>query len=116
LLPPALSSSPNSNLHLKYQHFQLITEIKGAVTWELINVIKESCLAGIKNCLNMQINAWIGGKKMIFFQTCIFAFFTIFVLKCFRHSLCMLCFFYYLEKCVSDLSAMISYSGRNIMQ
>jgi hypothetical protein len=42
---------------LKCQHFQLITEIKGAVTRELISIIKENCLAGMKNFVNMPITA-----------------------------------------------------------
>ena len=55
-------------------------------------------------------------KKDDIFKTIIFVFFTVFILKHFRHSLCSLCFIHCLEKCVSDLSAMISYSGRNIVQ
>jgi len=43
----------------KYQRFQLITEIKGAITRELISIIKANCLAGVKNFVIMQINARI---------------------------------------------------------
>jgi hypothetical protein len=55
--PPALFSSPILRFALKYQKFQLITEIKGAVTRALISITKETCPAGVKNCVNMQINA-----------------------------------------------------------
>jgi hypothetical protein len=47
---------PKLRFALKCQHFQLITEIKGAVTTELISIIKETWLAGVKNFVNMQIH------------------------------------------------------------
>jgi hypothetical protein len=48
---------PKLRFALECQHFQSITEIKGTVTRELMSIIKENCLAGVKNCVNMQINA-----------------------------------------------------------
>ena len=53
---PALLSSQTQTA-LTCQHFWLITEIQGAVTIELISLIRETCLAGVKNCVTMQISA-----------------------------------------------------------
>jgi len=58
-LPPlALLSSPNSDCPHK-SAFTVDNRNSSSVTRELISIMKETYLAGVKNCVNMQISAWI---------------------------------------------------------